>query len=419
MSEDDYGLEEVSSSYERYVARKMLFIALCAMVVFVVAGLACTLGDRDIGFTRVYEIIWEHLCGASYEPGSPEWWDDYSVVELRIPRIAMAVIAGMALSVCGVAMQSIMQNPLADAYTTGISSGACFGAVTALIMGFTFSGILSQYGIVTNAFICGLVPAFIMIGISRFMNASPATLILAGTAVSYMFSALTTLVMISADADDLQGAYLWQIGSFEDAVWSRIPLMLMATLVGSIFLVLTSNKLNVLTLGDDNAKSLGLDASRYRLVCLVILSLVVGGVISYTGIIAFVGLIAPHAVRMIIGGDNRFLIPASMAFGAAIVLCADLVGRTMIPQGELPVGLIMSFIGGPLFLFLILRQRKGYGEVYRWMLSPSMKSSRSIAIPDGGSSYSSSHASSWRSSRSDCPCRSASTESGFSSHTGS
>lgn len=267
-------------------------------------------------------------------------------------------------------MQSIMQNPLADSYTTGISSGACFGAVAALVMGFTFSGILNQYGIVTNAFLCGLVPAFAMVGISQFMRASPAVLILAGTAVSYMFSALTTLMMITADEDDLQGAYIWQIGSFESAVWANIPVMLAVTVVGSAFLIKTSNMLNVLTLGDDSARSLGMDASRYRLVCLVVLSLVVGGIISFTGIIAFVGLVAPHAARMVIGSDNRFLVPASMAFGAAMVLLADLVGRTLTPMGELPVGLIMSFIGGPLFLMLILRQKKGYGEVYRWRPCP-------------------------------------------------
>ena len=380
MEEDICDLEEVKDSYGQYLGRKMLFIVFCIVVVFAVAGLACTLGDRDIGFCRVYEIIWEHVCGSSYEPGTPEWWDDYSVVELRIPRVVMAIVAGMALSVCGVAMQSMMQNPLADSYTTGISSGACFGAVSALIMGFTFSGIMGQYGIVTNAFLCGMIPALIMIGLSQFMRASPATLILSGTAVSYMFSALTTLIMITADADDLQGAYLWQIGSFEDASWSGIPLMLVVTVAGSAFLIMTSSKLNVLALGDDSAKSLGLDASRYRLICLVILSLVVAGVISYTGVIAFVGLIAPHAVRMIIGADNRFLIPASMAFGAAVVLSADLIGRTMIPQGELPVGLIMSFVGGPLFLFLILRQKKGYGKVYRWRRCHTTRSFWSIAV---------------------------------------
>lgn len=357
-------LDQMKTSYGQYLARKVSFIIICILAVVFVAGISCTLGDRNIGFFHVYEIIWEHICGASYTAGSSEWWDDYTIVNLRIPRIIMAIIAGVALSVCGVAMQSIMQNPLADSYTTGISSGACFGAVAALIMGFTFSGILNQYGIVTNAFICGLVPAFAMIGISQFMRASPAMLILAGTAVSYMFSALTTLMMITADEEDLQGAYLWQIGSFESAVWSYIPLMLIVTIIGSIFLILTSNKLNVLTLGDDSAKSLGLDASKYRLVCLVILSLVVAGIISFTGVIAFVGLVAPHIVRMVIGSDNKFLVPASMAFGAVVVLFADLAGRTITPLGELPAGLIMSFIGGPLFLLIILRQKKGYGEVY-------------------------------------------------------
>ncbi|MBQ8180038.1 MAG: iron ABC transporter permease [Candidatus Methanomethylophilaceae archaeon] len=367
MSECNPPVEDVESikeGYRKYLLRKTLFIVGCCIIVFALAGVACTLGNRDIGFLEVYQIIWEHIQGVSYEPGSPEWWDDYSVVNIRLPRIVMAIIAGMGLAIGGVAMQSIMSNPLADPYTTGISSGACFGAVTALIMGFSFSSILGQYGIVTNAFVCSLVPALAMIFISRISRTSPATLILAGTALSYIFNALTTLIMITADDEKLQTAYLWQIGSFEDAMWSEIPLMLVVTVIGSIFLIFTANKLNLLILGDESAKSLGLDASKYRTLCLIALSVVTASVISFTGIIGFVGLVVPHIVRMILGSDNKFLVPASMALGAVVLLAADLVGRTLTEVGELPVGLIMSFIGGPVFLYIILRQKKGYGEVF-------------------------------------------------------
>jgi iron complex transport system permease protein len=357
-------IEQVKADYRSYVLRKLLFILGCNITVVVAAGLACTIGGRDIGFTDVYGIIYDHIGGAVYERGTTEWWDDYIVWEVRLPRVAMAIIAGSSLAIGGVAMQSMMSNPLANPYTTGISSGACFGAIVAIVMGFSFSSALGQYGIVTNAFLCSLIPALFIIVISGMTRTTPATLILAGIAMSYLFNALNTLVLITAEAESIQAAYLWQVGSLKDAGWGDVPLMLIVTLIGTLFLQLTSRQLNLLTLGDESARSLGMDTSSYRLVCLVALSLMIAAVISYTGIIGFVGLVAPHMVRMIIGADNRYIVPASVAFGAALLLTADMVGRIIVAPGELPVGIIMSFMGGPMFLYLIIRQKKGYGEVY-------------------------------------------------------
>ncbi|WP_400203454.1 FecCD family ABC transporter permease [Candidatus Methanomassiliicoccus intestinalis] len=349
---------QLKEEYHGYVFKKIIFIIFCCLVVLIVAGIAATLGGRDIGFFEVYELIYNHLCGVSYPSGSVEWWDDYAVWNIRLPRIIMAVIAGVALAVGGVAMQSVMNNPLADPYTTGISSGACFGAIAALVMGLTISSVLGQYGIVTNAFLCGLVPALIIIFISRYSNGSPATMILAGTAISYVFNALNTLVLVSSDADDISAAYLWQIGSLDGASWGDLPLMFVITLMGSVFIGLSARKLNVLTLGDNSAKSLGLDAANFRMILLILLSVMTAAIVCYTGIIGFVGLVAPHIVRMVIGADNRYLIPASMAFGAALLLSADVIARVIVSPSSLPVGVIMAFLGGPLFLYLILKKKK-------------------------------------------------------------
>jgi len=357
-------LERIKTDYRGYIRRKLLFIAACCAAAVVIGGVSCTIGGREIGFFHVFEIIWDHILGATFVPGSSEWWDDYIVFNIRLPRVVMTVIAGVSLALCGVAMQSVMANPLADPFTTGISSGACFGAVAAIVMGLTFTSAMGQYGIITNAFIGGMVPAMIIIMIAQRYRASPATLILAGIAISYFFNAMSTFILVSTDADTLRAAYVWQIGSLESATWSDLPIMLAITVAGSLFLQYTSAKLNILTLGDESAKSLGLDASKYRMVCLVIIALMASSIISYTGIIGFIGLVAPHIVRIVLGSDNKFLIPASMAFGSAFLLLADLIGRTIVAPGELPVGLIMSFIGGPLFLYLIIRQKKGYGEIY-------------------------------------------------------
>lgn len=360
----DYSSDSMKEQYHSYILRKILFIAFCATLVIILAGYALTIGGRDIAHLDVYRIIWEHLNGVTHPKGTPEWWDDYIVWEVRLPRVLMAIIAGFALSVCGAAMQSMLKNPLADPYTTGMASGAVFGAVVAIVLGMSFTTAMGMYGIVGNAFIGGLIPAFVIITISKFTRATPATIILAGIAISYMFNALKTLLLITTDVENIQRAYIWQIGTVQDAVWNDLPLMFTISIIGSIFLFFTSRQLNLLILGDDNAKSLGLDASQFRTVCLILLSIMIASIVSFTGIIGFVGLVAPHMVRMILGADNRFIIPGSMALGATLLLAADVVGRTIVAPGELPVGIIMSFIGGPIFLYLIIRQKKGYGEVY-------------------------------------------------------
>lgn len=355
------GSENLKEEYHGYIFRKILFIVLCILAIIVAAGIGCTIGDRDIAFTEVYRIIFDHLNGATYGKGTSEWWDDFVVWELRLPRIIMAIVAGCGLAIGGIAMQSMLNNPLADPYTTGISSGVCFGAISAMVVGFSYSSILGQYGIVTNAFLFGLIPAAIIILLSRFVDASPATMILAGIAVSYIFNSFNTLIMITSEAETLKTVYVWQIGSLSRAVWSDLPTMFLVTAIGSAFVVLTARQLNLLMLGEKSAISLGLDAGTYRIVCLAILSVSTAGIVSYTGIIGFVGLVSPHIVRMVIGADNRYVAPAAMAFGSALLLFADIIGRTIVQPSELPVGVILSFIGAPIFLIIIMRQKKGYG----------------------------------------------------------
>lgn len=341
---------------------KIAFILACLSATAIVAGLALSVGDRAIPFLHVYEVVWDRICGAEYIFDSSEWWDDYIICDVRMPRVVMGIITGASLALGGVVMQSMMMNPLADPYTTGISSGACFGAVAAIVMGASFSTAVESYGIVTNAFIGCLIPAFIIIAIATRVRATPVTLILAGTAISYMFNALTTIIMVAADESKLSAAYSWQIGSLSNAAWNQIPVMLAVVVAGSIFMIVVSNRLDLMMLGDDNARSLGLDVGKFRMLCLIILSFLTASVISFTGIIGFVGLVVPHMARFFIGSGNRFLVPASMALGALTVICADLVAR-VISVGSVPVGIVMSFAGGFMFLVIVLRQNCQYGDV--------------------------------------------------------
>ncbi|NLU46229.1 MAG: iron ABC transporter permease [Euryarchaeota archaeon] len=359
MTDDGDERDILKKEYRHHIVWKMSFIALIVAAIFAAAGVTLTLGGRDIGFVEVYRILFDHLGGVAHVTGTPAWWDDHVVWNVRLPRILVAIVAGAGLAVGGAAMQAVVRNPLADPYTTGISSGAVFGVAVALTLGFGAGTRIGSYGLMVNAFIFGLVPMTVIVLMSRFTKTSPATMILAGIAMTYMFSALSTLLLVTSGTETIHRAYLWQIGSLENATWSDVPLMFAVTLIGSIFLMLSTKKLNLLTLGDESAKSLGLDAENFRVLILVVLSVMTAAIIGSLGVIGFVGLVSPHIVRAAIGSDNRYLIPAAALFGALLMLAADLIARIVIHPGEIPVGLVMSFIGGPLFLLLILRSKKG------------------------------------------------------------
>lgn len=340
---------DVFEGYRRLQSLKWLFIIGCIVVTVVVSAYAITVGSYDYSIMDVYRTVFNHITGNIEDADM-----DYIVVTLRSPRVAVAIIAGMGLAVAGVVMQSTLLNPLADPYTTGISSGASFGATMAMTLGITVAS--GQYAIILNAFLFSLIPMAAIITVARLRHASPTTMIMAGIAIMYIFNACTTVMMLWADPNDLQSVYEWQVGSVSKNKWPEIPMMLVITVAGVIAMQILSRKLNVLSTGDESAKSLGLDVDKMRTLNLVIISFMSAAIVSLTGLIGFVGLVAPHVARLFVGPDNRFLIPASAALGAALLVCADLVGRVVIAPAVLPVGVIMAFIGGPMFLWLMLRK---------------------------------------------------------------
>lgn len=280
----------------------------------------------------------------------------FIVMDLRMPRLLTAIIAGVGLAIAGVAMQSTLLNPLADPYTTGVSSGALLGATLAMVSGISLVS-SAQYGIVVNSFIFALIPMFVITFVAKIKQSSPTTMIMTGIAVMYIFSAVTTVIKLYAEPEALKELYEWQIGSLGFTKMENIPVMLAFVAAGAFILQVLSRKLNVLATGDESAKGLGIDADRLRNVILVVVSLVTAAVVSFTGMIGFVGLVAPHIVRLFIGADNKYLLPASAALGALLLVVSDLVGRTIIAPSILQVGVVTSFLGGPLFLWLIIRKK--------------------------------------------------------------
>jgi iron complex transport system permease protein len=345
----------IIDKYKKYVMRKWVFIFVCIVAMMVVILFALTIGEYPLSVERCYEIIWQFITG--HQPANAsETLENSIIFDIRLPRIYVGILAGAGLAAAGVAMQSTLMNPLADPYTTGVSSGASFGATIGIVLEISLFGVSAQYTTVINAFVFSLIPMAMIILLSKARNGSPTTMIMAGIAIMYIFNAFTTLISLMAEPTKLEQLYRWTVGSLTFAGSSDVLVMAVFVIPGIIILQFLTSKLNILSTGDDTAKSLGVDADRMRRIILLVVALIAAAVVSFTGLIGFVGLVAPHIVRIFVGPDNRFLLPASAAFGALLLIFADLVGRVIIAPAELQVGVVTAFMGGPLFLWLIIRK---------------------------------------------------------------
>jgi len=372
-AETKTGLEkraEIKAQYKKFVGRKILFILSSLILIFIIAGVSATLGSYPITVIEVYSIIWQGILEIFQNAvfimshGIKKFYQTYFTTKeiviwgLRLPRIIMGILAGIGLAIAGTTMQGVVRNPLASPYTLGIASAASFGATLAIILGAGF--VTGKYIIIVNAFVFALLSSFIIYGLSRYKSATPETMILAGIALMYLFSAMTGILQYFGEAEAVKEVVFWMFGSLGRASWDKLSLMSIIIAFCIPLIMLKSWDLNALGVGDERAKSLGVNVEQTRIVCFVLASLVTAGIICFTGTIGFIGLVSPHMCRMVIGGDNRYLIPASGLFGAALLLGADTIARTIIAPVILPVGLITSFMGVPLFLYLIMRKRKEY-----------------------------------------------------------
>jgi len=346
---------EIREEYKRFIGRKIVFIFFSLILIFIIVGISATLGTYPITVTEVYSIIWRGLFQ------NPEAIEEIVVWNLRLPRIIIGILTGMGLAIAGAMMQGTLRNPLACPFTLGISAGAGFGAALAIILGAGIvAGWTGKYLIITNAFVFSLIPTFFIIGLTRYKRATPETMILAGIAILFFFSAATTFLMYFAEPEAVKEAYFWMVGCLGRASWDAISFVSIVLAVCVPLLMWKSWDVNVMGAGDETAKSLGVNVERSRILILVIATLMTATVVCFTGTIGFIGLVAPHMCRIVVGGDNRFLIPASGLFGAALLIGADTIARTIIAPVILPVGILTAFMGGPLLLYLLMRKRKEY-----------------------------------------------------------
>jgi len=346
---------EIKEQYKKFVGRKILFIFFSLILIFIIAGVAATLGSANITFLETYSTILHRFFPDHFHT---RWLAEVCVWQLRLPRILMGILAGMGLAIAGTMLQGILRNPLASPFTLGIASGAGFGAALAIILSAGF--VADEYLIIGNAFVFALIPTFVIIGLTRYRRATPETMVLAGIAMLYIFGAATTLIEYFAEAEEVKMAVFWMVGSLGGVLWKDLLPVSIVLAVCVPMLMWKSWDINVMGAGDETAKSLGVNVERTRIFILLVATLLTAGIISFVGSIGFIGLVAPHMCRMVIGGDNRFLIPASGLFGAALLLGADTIARTIIAPVILPVGVITAFMGGPLFLYLIMRRKREY-----------------------------------------------------------
>ena len=280
---------------------------------------------------------------------------------IRLPRVLLALAVGMALSVCGVVMQAIVQNPLADPYVLGISSGASLGATLAIMLG--IGSFLGGNSVGITAFIGAMITSFAVMAIANMGGkATSAKLILAGMAVSAVCSAFSNFVIyITNDKNAATEVMKWSMGSLAGASWTRVGVMLPVTLVCVAVFWTQYRNLNLMLLGDDVSITLGTDLHRLRTFYLIVASVMIGFAVYCAGVIGFVGLVIPHVVRILFGTDHRKLLPLSALLGASFLIWCDVACRVILKNSEMPIGVLVSIIGAPCFIYLLVRKSYGFG----------------------------------------------------------
>ena len=330
----------------------LLFILLSVSIV-----IATSLGGVTIPFKETITVFISTLPFVDMDAQSTY---ERILLYIRLPRVIVAGLVGASLAVCGVVMQSLFRNPMADPGIIGVSAGGAFGGVIAIYLGLTA---ISSLIVPLFGFIGALFTLFIVYFISTSNGkTSMLTLLLTGVAISSFISACSSLIITYASYGQLQQILYWLMGDLNGRDWDHVKLLIIPFIICSVIFYLYRKQLDILLLGEEEAQNLGISVNATRNTLLIITSLLTGVCVSLTGAIGFVGLIVPHMIRLIIGPSHRYLIPASILGGALFLIWADLVARLLIRPAEIQIGIITAFFGAPFFIYLILRHRKKEAE---------------------------------------------------------
>ncbi|MBA3591800.1 MAG: iron ABC transporter permease [Methylibium sp.] len=348
---------ELLRAIERHRARQWIFGSAALLLLGLLSLASAGLGVDSLTPSQVLRAVW-----SGWLP--PAWSLDLTptqiaiVQDLRLPRTAMAVVCGAGLSMAGVAMQGITRNPLVSPYTLGISPAAGLGASIAILLGLNALPGSGPYWTVALAFASAALCAAVVLGLASLRGVNSLVLILGGVGLTYLFGALTATVQFVASEQQLASIIHWTFGSLNGRTWDEVLIAGAVWLACTPLLCLHAGALNAFAAGgDDVAASLGFAVARTRIVVTLAAVLSSAAIVSFTGVIGFVGLLAPHIARLAIGGDHRVLLPFAAIVGALLVLAADLIGRLAFAPVIVPVGIVVAYIGVPLFLHLLLTRR--------------------------------------------------------------
>ena len=325
-------------------------LLLAATLLCILLDLSWIDADHRYTFSEVIDTIF----------GGGTWGSRIIIRDTNAPRVVAGLFVGAGLAVTGCAMQAIFRNPLASPYILGLSSGASVGAAASLLFVIPFipSTIITPF----LAFIMCFATMILVYNMARVGGAvRTESLVLAGVAVSSLLSAVVSLLTFIA-GDRMEGIVFWTMGNLGNAEWNEIAFMAPLIVVCSFFLITQSKALNAMMLGDIHAMDLGIDVKRTRLFILILSTIVVAAAVSFVGVIGFIGLVIPHILRILLGPDNRIIMPLSMIGGAAFIIICDYLAHIVIPAyGTLPIGVITALIGAPIFIFLLIRRKKEVG----------------------------------------------------------
>jgi iron complex transport system permease protein len=326
----------------------LLTVIICLLILIVVLGLCTLVGTQKISLAKVFK-------GPGQNPGDNI---DYEIFSIRLRRVLLAALVGAALACSGVVLQAILRNPLADPYILGISSGAGLGAILAILSGFTWS-LWAGSPIAVFAFVGALATVWLVWSIAYFAGRSQVTsLLLAGVVMNAFFSAVIMFLTSIAKSEQLRSTIYWLMGNITEKDSTTLLAGAICIILGIVLLFGISNKLNIISLGKSEAQGLGVDIEKTKILAFGATAFITAVAVSLSGLIGFVGLIVPHAVRLVFGPDHRQLLPLSAITGGIFLVIADTLARTIFGQEQLPVGIITAIAGGPFFLILLARYTK-------------------------------------------------------------
>ena len=348
---------DLNRAYKNEQRKNLLLISAVALVMLMAGYVFTTIGMKNIAPTQTLIAITKAFNG-TLDSGADAATNKV-IMLLRLPRIILAMLAGIGLAVSGAVMQSLTRNYLVSPFTLGISSAAAFGASMSIVFGVGMF-FQSETGMISCAFAAACLCGCIVYGISRYVGLNPSSIVLVGIALNYLFSAMTATIEFFAKEHKLEAVVQWTFGSVNRATWDSVMITFLIVIIGFIILMLFSLKLNVMaTNSDEMSQSLGINISEVRVICGMIAILLTSTIISFTGVIGFVGLIAPHIARLLIGDNHLYYLPFASVLGGVLLLFSDTIGKFILYPVNIPVGIVISFLGVPLFVHLILMKKRG------------------------------------------------------------